>query len=133
MCFYIKDNKKYIAEEDIVCYKGIFYQTDNSVESFWTGFTYVFGRVYNMRDGITCIWNSKSKLDTVVSYMTIIYSLFNKILVSKDSIYAGYHAYKVKPDYDFYSVVECIIPKGSTYYMNDDEYVSNKIKIIKYI
>lgn len=44
-------------------------------------------------------------------------------------IFEGFHSYRAKPEGRWYSVIECIVPKGSFYYMNRKEIVSSQLII----
>lgn len=115
MCFTSKDRAKYIADKDIVCYKTV--STD--LISIYYDFQYQYGELYH------------SEFD-IAQYQT-------RIVIEE-----GLHSYKTSSyakdflhfscgNYDTKIVVECIIPAGSEYYMNESEYVSNQIIIVKSI
>ena len=110
MCFYIhsKHPDPKIAEEDKTCYKyGLI--IGETLRSYHQGFYYKFNKTYSLKEKLTG--------------SSAIYEGFHSITNKKQAIAESGKEY----------VVKCIIPKGATYYYNPDlqEYVSNKIKILK--
>lgn len=106
MCFTGKNIER-IAKKDIVCYKKINLNFDgrNSIiiSSYHKGFKYKLGKVYN-----ASFTKSKRTYDAGID------------------IFRGFHSYRNKD----MGNVKCIIPKGSKYYINDSERVSDSIKIV---
>jgi len=134
MCFTSRNTTKYIAEEDIVCYKIVRKHGYNSFLSYYTYFKYYLNILYTMKD---CKY--ELILEHYRQYIPIQHTLDSNemYIIYGDPgiiIYAGYHSYisyemcYMNIRFNSY-VVKCIIPKGSTYYMNEDEYVSNQIII----
>ena len=118
MCFHVHPDHPTakIAEKDITCYKVVETVRGNNQYkvkyiSLYQGFIYERGKTY-----------------------------FSEISRYYNKIEEGVHSYtnlKTASEYKRYGVVliECTIPKGSTYYYDpeNEEYVSNQIKIIKTI
>ena len=110
MCFYVDPNhcKELIATEDIFCYKiinTVLKRGKPVLVSNYQRFEYKLGKKYSIR---------KLKL------------------VNENAIFEGFHSY-IKDKKFMWCLYECIIPKGAKYYknINNNEYVSNKIIIIK--
>lgn len=115
MCFYINEKtpELRIAESDITCYK-IIKKTWFSFLGFYIsihkGFLYWFKHKFSCKKVMLCV-------------------------VNDFCIYEGYHSYTTKYQADrnkwvYKAVVkEFVIPKGTTYYIDEDsqEYVSEKI------
>ena len=109
MCFMANEYiEPQIADEDIIVYKeGII--VDNYFYPSATGYEYII-------DGENPI------IDLHVDSDDDILMIINE----------GYHSYDatlVEPDDYLYDTVECIIPKGSTYYYYGNLYVSSNIVI----
>ena len=129
MCFSIFNRpEKLIADEDIVCYKTVYKQNDEFCESVCTKFIYELNRLYTDKDlDINKINDDYHELFT------------NEILkleyhLGSFNIHVGYHSYIKPMDWNYTFWVECIIPKGSTYYKDDgNHYVSDQIIIKKYL
>jgi len=99
-----------IARKDIICYKNVY----SDLMSQYQEFQYEYNIKY-----------PKIKLFKIENFT----ALFD--------IYEGYHSY-IKYNYAEYLcihnnliIIKCIIPKGSRYYMNTYEYVSNQIILIE--
>ncbi len=106
MCFTGKDIEK-IASKDIVCYKKVdlyIMQTKVKLISYHKGFEYNLNTLYS----INTFGKRKNRYDKNIE------------------IHRGFHSYRKNV-----GNVKCIVPKGSKYYMNTDEIVSNSIKIIE--
>ena len=123
MCFIINDDFKepLIAEEDIVCYKTCHESLliQDAYISILRGFIYEKGKRYDLDKPL------KIKLS----------DLFDSHIIEN-----GFHSfctydYAKDETYYFSLIMECIIPKGSTYYHNPDfvEYVSDSIIVRKEI
>jgi hypothetical protein len=126
MCTKIdKDAKQYIAEEDIICYKGLIQRRGTRY--------YTMFRLIPIRIGVTY----KGKLIVIheynKSYIHIgFHSFCNSDVFEKDIIYY------LNPNTTTRATVipcECIIPKGSIYYVgtfgNYPCFVSDAIKYVK--
>ena len=117
MCFYLKDSdigiKPKIAKKDITAYKiiyksnrGFFYNLEiNNKKEKWTQ-----GYIYSESDPFDKSYNSKE----------IHGRCFHSIKIFSDIIY--YMKY-----FNTMKIVKMIIPKGSKYYENDTQYVSDTI------
>ena len=115
MCFVIVkgQEKPYIASRDIRCYK-VMNRIGGNLTSLFLAFPYKEGVVYRRPFKIKLI----------------------KPRRFGDIINVGYHSYRTKKraknhcDYLHNEVVvSCIIPKGTLFFKNKFEYVSNGIKI----
>ena len=107
MCFYTNHSLPKIAQKNIVCYKILNRRWSPHVPFYY----------------------EKNKINEKVAL----------IVVYSNQIYQGYHSYKTFwqyiPKYDDYASVpkskfriyKMIIPKGSVYYENYQEYVSETI------
>lgn len=116
MCLITNNTRKYIAEEDIVCYKVVNIQ-DTKIISYWFGFPYELNRKYTTQ---------------------VLQPMFMKngtILIEE-----GFHSYRnlttAKEESmlslcDPHIIVKCIVPKGSEYYISSKSMVSNQIIIIE--
>lgn len=104
--------------------------TDNTCKSDITEFIYRYGKVYSLRNtAILNLFQLKSTIFHKHARRNILYNLCNILKVHYNQIHSGFHSYRLPTE----AGVECIIPVGSKYYINDTEYVSNKIKIVKKI
>ena len=104
MCFKVSiwNKKPKVAKKDIVCYKIVNYDGPLSVRSNVADFKYIFGKRYYL--------NKKLKINT--------YNIIEE----------GYHSYRKKStalrymkailNLSSHYIVECVIPEGSTYYIN---------------
>ena len=110
MCFYITNYKAKIAQENIVCYKTLYKRkVPGGYKSAIQSYFYKVGKN-----------NPEVK-----------FRMFGS------TIEEGYHSFSKKPKFNIGSkhIVECIIPKGATYYYNGikKEYCSNRIRLVKRI
>ena len=112
MCWISEKLDKKVAEHDITVYKSVIPDLIGC-RSLVYNFNYNFNEVY------TELFN--------IEHINDIYYIFR-----------GFHSYKTKstalnrnPFYKY--IVKCVIPKESVYYENNnDEIVSNQIRIIGY-
>lgn len=130
MCFSIhrKYGRKQIATADITVYKVLSIRYDGTLRSLYFGTRYVKKRLYDL--GISLKRSRYDKNDIHAgfhSYSTINMTTNNSPLLNNN--------YKHNSNYDSNVPVICRIPKGSEYYYNpsDEEYVSNKIIIDRYL
>lgn len=116
MCLLTNNLHKYIAEKDIVCYK-IVNLRDNKIISYWYDFPYELNSKYTTQ---------------VLQPIPV---LNGDICIEK-----GFHSYRnldtAKEDTwlpltESLVIVKCIVPKGSEYYINSKEMVSNQIIIVE--
>jgi len=124
MCFYVPKRQRIkIAENDITCYKIVeVCSNTKTLRSQFLGFFYNFKETYKIKKEFP----QYKKVDLITK--------------SKRVIDKGFHSY-IEMSYshrshfpsNFTKIVECIIPKGSKYHVNEEmnEYVSESIKIIK--
>lgn len=119
MCFTISEKfpKPLVAKRDITCYKLVFgkgeWRTRTGYEAACQRYAYYPGR--------------RTKRVVI------------KPLIVEKNIYEGYHSYRslkvVKLEkrewYENLVIIKLIIPKGTLYYKNDREYVSERLKCIK--
>lgn len=121
MCFDIQKSnpKEKIAKKDIICYKTLERQEKikkGIFKSVYQNFIYDFNKKTTYKANI------------------------NKIKVEEDhswngSIFEGIHSYISKPNTPIWRTrdcFQCIIPKGTPYYINTDsgEYVSLRIQFV---
>lgn len=116
MCLLTNNIHKYIAEKDIVCYKIVYLQ-GKKIISFWFDFLYELNRKYTTQ------------------VLQPIFTKKGNICIEK-----GFHSYRnldiAKGDVwlsliESLAIVKCIVPKGSEYYINSKEMVSNQIIIVE--
>ena len=116
MCLLTNNLHKYIAEKDIVCYKIVYLQ-GKEIISFWYDFIYELNRKYTTQ------------------VLQPIPAPYDNIRIEK-----GFHSYRnldtAKGDIwlslmESLTIVKCIVPKGSEYYINNKEMVSNQIIIVE--
>lgn len=114
MCFEIKTNRQLTAKKNIECYKAMNLIDENYARSACKNFIYKLKKT-----------NPEIELKPG-------YDRFGCLVISK-----GYHSEKKLQDaqngWNNRPVYLCIIPKGSKYYVNDYEYVSSNIIIVKLI
>lgn len=132
MCLILQEDKKLIAEEDIVCYK---------VATVW----------YKSKNGIRTKLEMKTPFQKCTVELNKTYD--SKLIVEKVmetfTIHIGIHSFITKEGaeklcnhlnrfLEYYKVIECVIPKGSEYYVgrffstssritNPNSYASNKL------
>lgn len=128
MCFRSNDTQSYVATKDIVCYKEVLNVSEFGCTSYWTEFKYEFGRKYTLADCNYDVIDSDYH-----ETMSDCESREKNLLVPEMrgthvEINTGYHSFR-RPRGIYAPIVRCIIPKGSTYYMSESEYVSNEIII----
>ena len=118
MCFKVSEKfpKPLVAKRDITCYKLVFgkgeWSAHTGYESACQRYAYYPGRTTKR--------------------------VVIKPCIVEKNIYEGYHSYRslkvVKKEkarwYDGLVTIKLIIPKGTTYYKNDREYVSERLKCI---
>jgi hypothetical protein len=124
MCFQLnKDSKPLIADKDITCYKTLRCYKHTELRSSIQGFRYFIGKI-----------NPKVRLD--VSYASSVTASSNILIHQVKEINRGYHSYirdhSMGPELLYFAVgielsFKCTIPKGTKYYMNDLQYVSETI------
>jgi hypothetical protein len=137
MCFQGTDKQLYVAEEDIVCYKEVTKLTAKTCLSYWTEFKYKFGKLYNLLNSCAVTTggydNTPDPEDiTLQNKLFLDDRLINKDLANYFEVHKGFHSFKFKKETDCIRPnVRCIIPKGSEYYQNETEYVSNQIIIVE--
>lgn len=127
---------KNVALEDIPVFKVMILLGNSRLISKYYSFEYRIGETYSMNNDEIILhrlkygyiieegfhsYSSDSKIEVHPDMMEILNA--RDMCVDRMSIYSECT----------YVKVECIIPKGSEYYVNKDgEYVSNNIKIIDY-
>lgn len=124
MCWVsFKPPVKRVAEKDILVYKVVNPSPHkNECYSFFFNFLYKFGVIYNTDIKIKYIDNGKDE------YMWVGNEGFHSLSNKKAALYES-EVYIFKCDT---FIVQCIIPKGSDYYINEyDEVISNSIIILR--
>lgn len=124
-----KISEKIVATEDIVCYKQCRQMRDKKL-------------IWNLKN----IFRFKWILDYDYTYKTPFYYMevelgktYTSVLqVDQDgTINKGLHSYANKVDTGFYALIECVIPKGATYYkgigLREPGYASDKLRYVKLI
>lgn len=113
MCWKSTKLDKKVAEHDITVYKIVLPNT-RGIKSLFYKFWYLFNVTYRGTLNI-------------------------KLVDSEYCITEGFHSYKTKSQvlfvnqFYFKKIVKCILPKGTIYYINNnDAIVSNQIRIIGY-
>lgn len=120
-----------VAEKDIKCYKILVLRNFNHLRNepkILTSYYY-----YNKKWKLGKLYNTKldnTKLD--INICGPRHPFGYDILI----INQGFHSYcsltVVGWQYHINGILyECVIPKGATYYSDDEEYVSTQIKIVK--
>lgn len=110
-----------VAEEDIVVYKTVrlYNQDENLVLSYVKLYEYILGKVYTT---------------DLVPFREYCYYSYYTFYSGR-----GFYSWKDPYGYNCGTLVKCIIPKGSKYYLvtdittRKDIYVSNKIKIVSLV
>lgn len=138
MCWFTVDTeliKGNIATDNIVCNK-IVTLISGKIESAFIGFPYELNEVYSINKDLFIFpailgrGTGYGILEGFHSYSTnVIYKYDNACInvYNKNVWINSFSAYF----YTGLSIASCIIPKGSTYYLNElGEYVSDKIKIL---
>lgn len=129
MCWVGYNPKKHVALEDISVFKIGIKDKDEKLWSYYYDFTYKEGMLYNTKIGVLISiggWN-RSICEGFHSY-----SNHCEIRINR-SVFIIYPNTGKYLDILTGNLVRlnCIIPKGSEYYLNErGEYVSNQIKII---
>lgn len=118
MCLLTNNTHKYIAEKDIVCYK-IVNLRDNKIISYWYDFIYELNRKYTTQV-LQPIFTKKGNICIKKGFHS-----YRNLGIAKDYIY--YDMFSLLPEI----IVKCIVPKGSEYYINSKEMVSNQIIIVE--
>lgn len=118
MCLLTNNIHKYIAEKDIVCYK-IVNLRDKEIISYWFEFPYELNRKYTTQV-LQPIFTKKDNIRIEKGFHS-----YRTLGIAKDYIY--YDMFNLLPEI----IVKCIVPKGSEYYINSKEMVSNQIIIVE--
>ena len=126
MCFNVsrKHPDSLITQEDIICYKSsdTTKRRYKTFSSDYRRFDYKLGKVYRLMTSL----EPTRKVELYPEPRFAESQVINQ----------GFHSYiKIPTQYLNDRLVECIIPKGSTYYINPDEneYVSDQIIIKRYM
>lgn len=133
MCLQVNAKKQYpqVAEEDITVYKYLRIRNNDGVESLeapFRGFCYTVGEEYSAELGAH-LYNQYNPEEGC-----FVEEGFHSIKTYKSL--EGYveNLHEVYLNYRKYAIVECVIPKGSTYYEGTwtfmEGYASDKIKIV---
>ena len=119
MCFYvdIDNSEELVAEDDIKCYKMLHVDSRGKIFSTVYRFAYELGEIYRVAESLKIVKEGDSGRN-VIGY--------------------GFHSYidlevaskQVYP-HTVLELAVAVIPKGSRYYENETEYVSDCIQIIK--
>lgn len=139
MCLITKDKQKYIATEDMVVYKKL-RSDDSEIVSQHHFFNYNLNELYKTEIAhsedirfydrkATVAYNPKMFYNDIIDLVYKDIELGNAICIGQ-----GFHFILVpdRPDSSIHTLetYECIVPKGSEYYLdNSDLGVSNQIII----
>ena len=125
MCFYVNKSQKQIAKKDITVYKIITMNNKSLVYHFsWKpNKTYKENlktkeQLTYLKDNTTSVWGYSRNLE----FEKVINEGFHGFIHIKNAIKLQ------RRITSFTKIVKMIIPKGSTYYRNKEEIVSNQIK-----
>lgn len=119
MCFIIRKGSEQfiIAKKDIVCYKVMFPISEKEVRSPYMLSVYTLGQRYSRPFAIKLSRPRRANDEISIGYHS--YSTIDRALL--ETYYSN----------GTYCITKCIIPKGSTYFVDpyNKEYVSNSITI----
>lgn len=131
MCFIFSDNtKRLIAQKDITCYKIVYRRKERLKDTYISRYQNHTYRIRKIQEQINLI------------PLQIKRTIFpSNTEVQMTEINEGYHSYKKQSNlslwitfaYPNFCLCEAkfIIPKGTVYYENDTEYVSERIKMVE--
>lgn len=127
MCFCVYKDNATIADRDIKCYKCL--QSDLTSPCF--DFQYKLGKKYNS------IITTQERDDTwkIKSVVTKGFHSYISMKTAEKRAHTTkwYNNKHLCSEVRTPIVVECIIPKGSTFLTNGIEYVSNNIEVVKIV
>lgn len=140
MCLITKQKKPFIAQEDVICYKGLSFYC-NMLRSPIQNFTWQLGKLYkNDLNVVNKIKKESIGCGCIFKYAdNLSYKYYSKLRVNLTIITTGFHSCNnierlINMDYSSIKVYECIIPKGSLYFEDETGLlVSNQIIIQKII
>lgn len=149
MCWTSKTAIPIIADEDIECFKLVLQDESNTIYSFYNEFIYELNKLYKTEINLVKSFNNKFNniLEGFHSYSNKVkyeinnnfnntlklYIFTNKTRINLTNIYSKYSYILTKNISAKLVIANCVIPKGSTYYINENkEIVSNQL-IIKSI
>ena len=118
MCLITNNLHKYIAEKDIVCYKVVYLQ-GKEIISYWFDFPYELNRKYT----IPVLQPIPTPNGNIIIEKG--FHSYRNIYTAKGDIWLSLMELLPKV------IVKCIVPKGSEYYINSKEMVSNQIIIVE--
>lgn len=118
MCLITNNIRRYIAEKDIVCYKIVNIR-DTEIISYWFDFIYELNKKYT-----TQVLQPIPAPNGSIRIEEGFHS-YRNIYAAKKELY--YSLMKSLPTV----IIKCIVPKGSEYYIDSDEMVSNQIIIVE--
>lgn len=147
MCWSSKKAIAKIANEDIECFKLMLQDESNIIYSFYEEFIYELNKLY--KTDIELIKTNKNTYNVILqgfhSYSNKVkyeinninfnntvklYIFTDKTRINLTNIYAKYSYLLAKGMPARLVIANCVIPKGSTYYINEnEEIVSNQIMI----
>ena len=123
MCFVVDSDKEKIAIEDITCYKVLISLP------FWGRLLYFYGQCTYFKYWFWYKYFPCKKVNIKIDFVASPYQ----------TIEEGYHSYRnssiINELHGYYNIdnnlilVEFIIPKGTRYFENKTEYVSERIKL----
>lgn len=120
--------KPHIAKEDITCYKIIIFE-DEQIKSQTNYYPYQLGELNKLEDDLDPHYFDETYRPAHKRPAIMIISRgFHSFRDVREEDKKNYNKEHV---FDAERVVECTIPKGAEYFMNQYEYVSNQIIINK--
>lgn len=131
MCLYLKEDNKRVAEEDIKVWKLLSSATTVNANSYYSEYEYIRNRIQLSPLNISTYYNGVSKYKYIIFYAFHSYSFDIKITSYRNICYrvgnnllnhTSYFKWKSQYAGLF------IIPKGASYYLEEDTYASDAIK-----
>jgi len=133
MCFYKSDlesERRYkVSDKDIPCYKIVMSESGSDIGiSEIVGFRYQVGRTY--------VENSVplGELDDPGFEILTdgVFHSYTRLSLGFVLLYYSYNSYNRVKGYNFYYIMDCVIPAGTPYWENSnmDEFASTSIRIL---
>lgn len=134
MCFTkVTRSKRMIADKDIICYKIIKFKSKNSGTAlYFSRFKYQFGVLNIIPAHKTTLIGKQCEINIGFHSYRFYRDIESRRLKKRLP-----NIIKNLGDINYFSLdevaVRCVIPKGSFYWMNHNQYVSNKIIVKEYV
>lgn len=134
MCLNIFKNDVQVAEQDITCYK--FLRLSSCGEKFvspFQEFEYELDKEYETK--MTVELSGDIEGEYITDYWREVEEGFHTIASEKTTVYFAERRTATFRGHHRYVVVECVIPKGASYYegtwRGSAGYASDKLKVVK--